>query len=1027
MDTLAITNQSDNVEIDIMAPSNNTPQITTEGTVNEKVKKGQVVQKGYVLNDTGALKKKLRQESRKEPFNLGVEARDGSNMVIEMKTSFFEHVKNNFVNDLMKTDGIESVENGVAAKAPTESSGTAFVEFSLDIAFKVFDKVFMTKLTAYTTSCRIMFQPVGTTPQMKALLGNRSVPRYFVDNYFLPWCENAQTNKNYDEKQLLDDIREEIKRLDMIKFEAKKARKEGRLTSVSSPEVKCVAKGCKYTGLNSNNKSAVGICAKCGGFEHFECSKTKQETRDDIQKGELQYFCSVCFLKNPSSIAFETSKPAKKQISPALGIIQVTPKTKALPAPTTLPLDPKIVYKCPNCKFEAETNDLLKKHEEENHKFRCEDCSDVFPSSLEKESHILNAHQESAYECDKCKARFQVESELKKHKQDHIMENSTTTYSCTICTENFTCLEDQQIHIKQGHSSKCPLCPLTFTDNAVFLVHLRNEHAPYCELCKETFTSRNELEDHIENKHGVQDLPECSTCGGNFQDQTKLDEHILSQHSQCTSCEDILVNEEELQIHMEAKHKIKCSICDTTTKTDKQMNEHMSSMHGIACPICGSRFRTPQEFSQHFQDQHILRCETCDKEVGNQKDLENHMQLEHTNVCTACDEIFPTAIQLSAHTKEKHSFICTICVKTFIGRKELQDHTLNHHSFDCDKCDYKGTTAEIMEQHILEKHIEPGDNNEFSCDDCNFVSKDKGELYKHFKETHNPDEPANITDANNEEVSKLKEDLKILKNNFQRLESLLQDALEENNKMKSEHESKLVEANDKLRIVTTENEELKEKVDVLFKLGRGYINKHERKEHTTPATSAGNNNDIQTVSVEEITVEEDDNVTNEDLQEWTRNKLRGFKRSAPTARAEKNSSNQSFNNYIAKDSNNSQQKSNPSETIPTIENNSKSGRPRYCHYFANLGKCVFEERTGGTCRFSHEEAPMCQRGSSCSRNKCMYKHPNMAGRRGSPFLDQRSGMPQNMNPWMMINPWWNPSQAHVQVPWNTNTTRATFS
>ena len=58
---------------------------------------GQVVQKGYVLNDTGALKKKLRQESRKEPFNLGVEARDGSNMVIEMKTSFFEHVKNNLL------------------------------------------------------------------------------------------------------------------------------------------------------------------------------------------------------------------------------------------------------------------------------------------------------------------------------------------------------------------------------------------------------------------------------------------------------------------------------------------------------------------------------------------------------------------------------------------------------------------------------------------------------------------------------------------------------------------------------------------------------------------------------------------------------------------------------------------------------------------------------------------------------------------------------------------------------------------
>ena len=57
---------------------------------------------------------------------MGVEARDGSNMVIQMKTSFFEHVKNNFVNELMKMEGVERVKNAVAAKAATESSGEAF-------------------------------------------------------------------------------------------------------------------------------------------------------------------------------------------------------------------------------------------------------------------------------------------------------------------------------------------------------------------------------------------------------------------------------------------------------------------------------------------------------------------------------------------------------------------------------------------------------------------------------------------------------------------------------------------------------------------------------------------------------------------------------------------------------------------------------------------------------------------------------------------------------------------------------------
>ena len=81
-----------------------------------------------------------------------------------------------------------------------------------------------------------------------------------------------------------------------------------RLASVATSDVKCVAKGCKYTGLNTKNKSAVGVCSKCGCFEHFECPKTKQEDRDEILRGELKYFCSLCFSKNPSMIAFAMNK-----------------------------------------------------------------------------------------------------------------------------------------------------------------------------------------------------------------------------------------------------------------------------------------------------------------------------------------------------------------------------------------------------------------------------------------------------------------------------------------------------------------------------------------------------------------------------------------------------------------------------------------------------------------------------------------------------------------------------------------------
>ena len=60
------------------------------------------------------------------------------------------------------------------------------------------------------------------------------------------------------------------------------------------------SEGCSFQGINPNNKSAVGLCSKCGNVEHFACVKIKPEHKDDILKGIMKYYCSVCFSKNPS-------------------------------------------------------------------------------------------------------------------------------------------------------------------------------------------------------------------------------------------------------------------------------------------------------------------------------------------------------------------------------------------------------------------------------------------------------------------------------------------------------------------------------------------------------------------------------------------------------------------------------------------------------------------------------------------------------------------------------------------------------
>ena len=279
------------------------------GDISNQVsgKKGKVIQRNYVMNDLGALKKKLRQEGRKHEFSFVKEAKDGSNAVVQMKASFFDYTKAKFIEEIQQSDDIISVENAEAAKATTDSSGDAYVEYSLDIKFKANKAEHTVKLIAYTTTCQLMFQPKGEQNGPKSHLGFKGTPRYFVETFLLPWCGKAMETKDYNEKISASynmALKEEIKRM-----ESKKGDKSSNMTGEIT-EAKCVSKGCSFKGLDPNNKSAVGVCAKCGNFEHYACVKIRTEHKEDILNGIMKYYCSLCFAKNPS---IGTPEPPKSR------------------------------------------------------------------------------------------------------------------------------------------------------------------------------------------------------------------------------------------------------------------------------------------------------------------------------------------------------------------------------------------------------------------------------------------------------------------------------------------------------------------------------------------------------------------------------------------------------------------------------------------------------------------------------------------------------------------------------------------
>ena len=266
-----------------------------------------------------------------------------------------------------------------------------------------------------------------------------------------------------------------------------------------------------------------------------------------------------------------------------------------------------------------------------------------------------------------------------------------------------------------------------------------------------------------------------------------------------------------------------------------------------------------------------------------------------------------------------------------------------------------------------------------------------------------------VTVVEDDENSRLKTELKLLKSNFERLELMYHEALDEVNTVRSEYEAKIVTAHDEFRTVKAENEVLKEKVDVLFKLGRSYLNNNNKKQEKSSENSVTTNEDI--VVIDEV-VEEAGELEN--LQAWTQNKMRGFRRVDPTKPSIHKNVSSTESNFIPRQRPSTRAPNGTSSTPSSLPPSSSGTgddayRGKYCHYFVNEGKCRYEERTGNKCKFEHKQAPMCNFGTSCSRSKCMFSHPKIPGSQNN-----HSFLGQVISPWNLPNPWTN----QVSTPWN---------
>ena len=160
-------------------------------------------------------------------------------------------------------------------------------------------------------------------------------------------------------------------------------------------------------------------------------------------------------------------------------------------------------------------------------------------------------------------------------------------------------------------------------------------------------------------------------------------------------------------------------------------------------------------------EENNFNCQICDETFTTKQNLKSHMRSTHSDTtkikCKFCDNVFEKNSDLENHIKRNHDsmekFDCNKCDKKFALKWRLRKHQEIHEKMNIKKCHYynnqKSCPFELigcMFEHSLAGKCKFGkmcknqlcsyehENENFKCEDCDFVCKTETELGAHIDE-----------------------------------------------------------------------------------------------------------------------------------------------------------------------------------------------------------------------------------------------------------------------------------------------------
>ncbi|KAL4247247.1 hypothetical protein ABKN59_008744 [Abortiporus biennis] len=299
--------------------------------------------------------------------------------------------------------------------------------------------------------------------------------------------------------------------------------------------------------------------------------------------------------------------------------------------------------KCPECSQSFISVDALTKH-----------LRKKYPSS----EHVIEYVPPSSTLKSRGGTRTkQAKSEMKEH-----IDAGVSTAECKMCHQAFLNKKDLIRHINWEHTQQCPDCggrfSKTFFDDDTMAQHRLWVHdiKIECRSCGAQFSNWNRFKSHRQSKcvdipndspeahddhiFGVHEFacPELHCRGINFDNAYSLEDHITHVHRRCCEgCFELFNFSFELEKHLESCLRV-CETCNEVLVNQVQLDEHMWNKHPkilLLCP-CGQEYFYEQT-QEHLDSTHTPhpKCKFCWIGFADTNELDKHLEMH----CGWCDEL----------------------------------------------------------------------------------------------------------------------------------------------------------------------------------------------------------------------------------------------------------------------------------------------------------------------------------------------------------------------------------------------------